>query len=35
MIEKEERFEKIPKIRTSVQEAIKNPSAIFTRQAKE
>jgi fructose-specific phosphotransferase system component IIB len=34
MIEKEERFDNIPKIRTSVQEAIKNPEAIFSRQAK-
>ena len=34
MIEKEERFDNIPKIRASVQEAIKNPEAIFTRQAK-
>jgi fructose-specific phosphotransferase system IIB component len=30
MIEKEERFEKIPKIKTSVQEAIKNPEPIFS-----
>jgi fructose-specific phosphotransferase system IIB component len=34
MIEKEERFDDIPKIRASVQEAIKNPEPIFTRQAK-
>lgn len=34
MIEKEERFDSIPKIKTSVQEAIKNPASIFTRQAK-
>jgi PTS system fructose-specific IIB component/fructose-specific PTS system IIB-like component len=30
MIEKEERFEKTPKIKTSVQSAIKNPTAIFS-----
>ncbi len=34
MIEKEERFDNIPKIRASVQEAIKNPEAVFARQAK-
>jgi fructose-specific phosphotransferase system IIB component len=34
MIEKEERFDNIPKIRASVQEAIKNPEAVFSRQAK-
>ena len=33
MIEKEERFDNMPKIKASVQEAIKNPASIFTRQA--
>jgi len=34
MIEKEERLDNIPKIRASVQEAIKNPEAVFARPAK-
>ena len=34
MIEKSERFDDIPKIQASVQEAIKNPEAIFARQPK-
>jgi fructose-specific phosphotransferase system IIB component len=34
MIEKIERFNKLPKIQASVQEAIKNPEAIFARQPK-
>ena len=34
MIEKIERFDALPKIQASVQEAIKNPEAIFARQPK-
>jgi fructose-specific phosphotransferase system IIB component len=34
MVEKIERFNKIPKIQASVQEAIKNPDAIFAREPK-
>lgn len=31
-VEKAERFDKLPKIKVSVQDAIRNPAAIFSRQ---